>query len=81
VSLLYPKQPLADALKAKSELVGSLWKALKAIKSETLTGEGRVYGGGLYKMEPRELGNVSAESIVLALPTLAVTARAQASLW
>jgi predicted RNA methylase len=79
--LLYPKKPLADAIKAKPELIKSLWKALKAIKSEALTGEGRVYGGGLYKMEPRELGNVSADSIVLAMPTLTASTLQQPSLW
>jgi adenine-specific DNA-methyltransferase len=79
--LLYPKKPLADAIKAKPELIDSLWRALKAIKSEALTGEGRVYGGGLYKMEPRELGNVSAESIVLAMPTLTASTKQQPSFW
>jgi hypothetical protein len=79
--LLYPKRPLAEAIKANPHLIGSVWQALKAIKSEALTDEGRVYGGGLYKMEPKELGNVSADSIVLALPTLVGTVRGQASLW
>ena len=79
--LLYPKKPLADAIKAKPELIESLWRALKAIKSEALTGEGRVYGGGLYKMEPGELGNVSAESIVLAMPTLTASTGQQPSFW
>ena len=79
--LLYPKKPLADAIKAKPELIESLWKALKAIKSEALTGEGRVYGGGLYKMEPKELGNVPAESIVLAMPILTTSTGQQASFW
>jgi adenine-specific DNA-methyltransferase len=79
--LLYPKKPLADAIKAKPELIESLWQALKAITPEALTGEGRVYGGGLYKMEPRELGNVSAEGILLLLPTLSVSAGMQASFW
>jgi adenine-specific DNA-methyltransferase len=79
--LLYPKKPLADAIKAQPELVGSLWQALKAIKPEVLTGEGRVYGGGLYKMEPRELGNVSADSIVSILPSLSVGHGTQVTLW
>jgi adenine-specific DNA-methyltransferase len=79
--LLYPKKLLADAIKVKSELIESLWQALKAIKSEALTGEGRVYGGGLYKMEPRELGNVSAESIVSALPSFSVRVGTQVSFW
>src|SRR5207253_5661468 len=79
--LLYPKKPLADAMKTKPEIVGSLWQALKAIKPETLRGEGRVYGGELYKMEPKELGNVSAEEIISCLPQLSVNAPSQTSLW
>jgi hypothetical protein len=79
--LLYPKKPLADALIAKPDLVRSVWQALKAIQPEALTGEGRVYGGGLYKIEPRELGNVSAESIVSILPHLSVGPGTQVKLW
>jgi adenine-specific DNA-methyltransferase len=79
--LIYPKKPLADAIKARPELIGSVWQALKAIKPEVLTGEGRVYGGGLYKMEPRELGNVSADSIVSLLPSMSVGHATQVMLW
>jgi hypothetical protein len=79
--LLYPNKPLADAIKEKPELIEFVWQALKSIKSEALTGEGRVYGGGLYKMEPRELGNVSAESIVSLVPSLPNGHNSQVTLW
>ena len=79
--LLYPKKELAAAIKKEPELVQSLWKMLKSIKAETLRGEGRVYGGELYKMEPKELGNVSAERILSVLPSLSTNLRAQVSLW
>jgi adenine-specific DNA-methyltransferase len=45
-----------------------VWKFLDGIDAATLLGEGRVYGGGLYKMEPKELANVPAETIAAMLP-------------
>lgn len=79
--LLYPKKPLAEAIKTQPELIESLWQALKAITPEALRGEGRVYGGELYKMEPRELGNVPAEGIISALPDISISAGTQVSMW
>jgi hypothetical protein len=35
---------------------------------EVLMGEGRVYGGGLHKLEPRELGNALGDKILGVLP-------------
>lgn len=76
--LLYPKTELAAAIKKDPELIQSLWKMLKSIKPEALRGEGRVYGGELYKVEPKELGNVPAESIASKLQVMTAT---QGSLW
>jgi len=33
-------------------------------------GERRVYGGGLHKLEPRELGNALGEKVIEVLPEL-----------
>ncbi len=66
--LLYPKRPLAKALASDSDLGRQIWEFLNGIDAATLLGEGRVYGGGLYKMEPRELANVPAEAIAAMLP-------------
>ncbi len=78
--LLYPKRPLADAIKERPELVNSLWQMLKSITPETLRCEGRVYGGELYKMEPKELGNVHID-IIAPVSHLSFHARSQPSLW
>ncbi|MBI1805077.1 MAG: SAM-dependent DNA methyltransferase [Ignavibacteria bacterium] len=67
---LYPKPALARFLKAHPGRVRMIWKGLQSISSDSLVHEGRVYGGGLHKMEPRELANVSAENILDLLPEL-----------
>ncbi len=66
--ILYPKPALAKVLRDDSQLAYHVWKALNTITPETLMREGRVYGGGLYKMEPNELGNILAEKVLAVLP-------------
>ena len=67
--MLYPIPALARALEGAPELTRRIWEFLDSIPSETLLGEGRVYGGGLYKLEPKELANVPADAIAALLPT------------
>jgi len=62
--LLYPKPDLAASLSDHPELYQKVWKALSSIAAEILMEEGRVYGGGLHKLEPKELANVSADSVL-----------------
>ena len=63
--MLYPKGPLRDVLKQQPELEGSVFVALQSILPEHFLSEGRVYGGGLHKVEPRELAQIPA-SLVLS---------------
>ena len=65
---MYPTAALARALQADSSLVQKVWMALNSIAPERLLGEGRVYGGGLHKIEPRELANVPVPEIARLLP-------------
>lgn len=55
---IYPKQMLAQALADRPELKHTIWHSLQSIAVEKLVDEGRVYGGGLHKLEPKELGNL-----------------------
>ena len=68
--LLYPKPALAKALANNAALGEQVWAFLNGIDAATLLGEGRVYGGGLYKMEPKELANVPAQAIAAMLPAV-----------
>lgn len=62
--MLYPKPDVKREIQTNPKLAESAWKILRDIPADTLRGEGRVYGGGLYKLEPKELLNVPAESFV-----------------
>jgi hypothetical protein len=66
---MYPTPILAAAMRRDPELIRGVWQALNRIAPEALLGEGRVYGGGLYKLEPKELANVPATAIANLLPT------------
>lgn len=60
---LYPKPPLAQAMEADSSVARKVWTILNDIRPATMLGEGRVYGGGLHKLEPGELANVPVPDI------------------
>ena len=61
--LLYPKPHVAAALRQRPELLEAVWHALNQIPPDSLKHVGRVYGGGLHKLEPRELANAPADEI------------------
>jgi adenine-specific DNA-methyltransferase len=61
--MMYPTGALADALNDNPQLIEQVWTALNTISPEQLLGEGRVYGGGLHKLEPRELASVPAPAL------------------
>ena len=66
--LLYPKTHVIDAIRSRPALARDLWLAFREWTAEVLIHEGRVYGGGLYKMEPRELANAPADRLTELLP-------------
>ena len=66
--LLYPKPFLANELSRDPKLARRIWHHLNRIHMDTLLEEGRVYGGGLYKMEPRELANIPAGDLLDLIP-------------
>ena len=67
--MLYPKGTLARATDCP---VGrdSVWRALRRTVETQWSGSGRVYGGGLHKVEPGELGRLPADTLIDAHPEL-----------
>jgi adenine-specific DNA-methyltransferase len=65
--MLYPKPALTRALRSHPHLVEDIWRALNELPASALAGEGRLYGGGMAKIEPRELGRVPADRLAALL--------------
>ena len=79
--LLYPRPFVALALEADRGLKRRLWQALNRCELHTMLDEGRVYGGDLHKLEPKELANVPADQLLELLPALPVTTQAPRTLF
>lgn len=62
--MLYPKSGLQQALKNHAELEAKVFEALQRISPGKLVFEGRVYGGGLHKVEPKELAQIPARVVL-----------------
>ncbi|MBE3561279.1 MAG: N-6 DNA methylase [Ktedonobacteraceae bacterium] len=61
--VLYPRLYLQKALQEEPTLITALWQTLKGISLNNFLSESRVYGGGLHKMEPRELAHTSIDEL------------------
>ena len=61
--MLYARPPLARYLQESPDRLREVWQALARITPETLMGNGRVYGGGLHKIEPGELGSAPIDAM------------------
>ncbi len=68
--MLYPLNGLAAMLRKHADRGAEVHELLCQVTGHELRGEGRVYGGGLNKIEPRELGRVSATPFVARWPEL-----------
>ncbi|WP_197019201.1 Eco57I restriction-modification methylase domain-containing protein [Thioalkalivibrio sp. HK1] len=65
--LLYPKSPLQQALQNNDECMGKVFSLLQSIRTESFLDESRVYGGGLYQLEPKELARLPADFLLSAI--------------
>ncbi len=58
--MLYPREPLTRLIGGDPARARLVWQVLKDIASEVMIAGGRVYGGGLFKLEPGELASIPA---------------------
>ncbi len=69
--MLYPKPTLAAVVAGDGARLRAVWRALASIDPESLIDIGREYGGGLHKVEPRELAAASAAGVLEVVPEAA----------
>lgn len=61
--MLYPKGALRRVFAESAENREAAWRCLLAIPAGEFRRAGRCYGGGLQKMEPRELGDLACPAL------------------
>ena len=64
-----PEGRLHDAPIAQPEIQARVFAALKRIEPSELVSGGRVYGGGLRKVEPKELAQIPARLVLESIDT------------
>jgi hypothetical protein len=79
--MLYPRDSLARLLQDHPNNAGNVFALLGQTTGYELRGEGRVYGGGLHKIEPGELARVSAIAFLERWPELKSAMRRQGVLF
>ena len=54
----------------RPDIMRTVWTVLNDIETDELLGHGRVYGGGLHKLEPKELRGFPAMELIARLPKI-----------
>jgi adenine-specific DNA-methyltransferase len=62
--MLYPESRLQKALDSHPELEAKVFEGLRRVTPGQFISEGRVYGGGLHKVEPKELAQIPARAVL-----------------
>jgi adenine-specific DNA-methyltransferase len=79
--MLYPKNDLARMLRDHADRAVDVFVLLQQVSGHELRGEGRVYGGGLSKIEPGELARISAAAFLSHWPELQTPGQHQKELF
>ncbi|MCK6529284.1 SAM-dependent DNA methyltransferase [Myxococcota bacterium] len=62
--MLFPRRPLAELLQRDPDAGEAIVEFLADRPAEELLGHGREYGGGLFKLEPKELGRLDVRELL-----------------
>jgi adenine-specific DNA-methyltransferase len=79
--MLYPQNRFATMLREHPERAETVHALLGQVTGHELRGEGRIYGGGLNKIEPSELARISATSFVERWPEIGFDVQPQGRLF
>ncbi len=79
--MLYPQNRIAAMLRQYPERAETIHNLLGQVTGHELRGEGRVYGGGLNKIEPSELARISATALVARWPEIECDVQPQGRLF
>jgi len=79
--MLYPKGSLEQVLRSDPDRAADVFAFLRRVTGHELRGHGRVYGGGLNKIEPGELARISAAPLVRRWPELRANLKRQGELF
>jgi len=71
--LLYPKPALRFALRHDPTLLDRVWEGLRRLRLVDFATQSRVYGGGLQKLEPRELAALDISRLRSLIPLARLT--------
>jgi hypothetical protein len=72
---LYPHKFIYNFLIYDPILTRTIWEMLNKFTALTIYNEGRLYGGGLQKIEPKELLNIDVPFLKNLLPTILDTGK------
>lgn len=78
---LYPKPVLQRLIEQNFTLAESIWELLNNLDIELFIQNGRVYGGGLHKLEPKELQSIPIPEMCSIEPRLHIVKAQQGVLF
>ena len=78
---LYPKPVLQRLIEQNFKIVESIWELLNNIDIQLFIQNGRVYGGGLHKLEPKELQSIPIPEMYSIEPSLHIVKAKQGELF